>query len=120
MAHLDHIHLHVVDGARMVRFLETVLEAKEGFRPPFEFPGHWVYVEDKPAIHISIVAPRDGDLPRGLIGHVAVGVDDYETTRSRIQSTGFPWRLAGIPDTDIGQFFVDGPEGLLLEVQYRR
>jgi catechol 2,3-dioxygenase-like lactoylglutathione lyase family enzyme len=119
MARLDHIHLHVVDGPRMVRFLETVLEAKEGFRPPFEFPGHWVYVDDKPAIHISIVAPHENP-PRGIIGHVAFGVYDYEATKARIESTGYPWRLAGIPDTDIGQFFVDGPEGLLLEVQYRR
>lgn len=119
MPRLDHIHLHVVDGPRMVRFLETVLEAKEGFRPPFEFPGHWVYIEGKPAIHISIVAPHE-DPPRGIIGHVAFGVYDYEATKARIESTGYAWRLAGIPDTDIGQFFVDGPEGLLLEVQYRR
>lgn len=119
MAHLDHVHLHVTDGPRMVRFLETVLEAKEGERPPFDFPGHWVYVEDKPAIHISIVEPHD-DPPRGIIGHVAFGVYDFEATKARIESTGYPWRLAGIPGTPIGQFFVDGPDGLLLEVQYWR
>ena len=30
------------------------------------------------------------------------------------------WKLAGITDTEIGQFFVTSPEGLYLEVQYRR
>lgn len=119
MAKLDHINIHVVDGSRMVAFFEAVLGAKEGFRPPFGNPGHWVYVDDVPAIHIDVVA-RPDDFPRGIVNHIAFGVYEFEATKSRIEAAGWPYRITGIPASDIGQFFVDGPEGLLLEVQFRR
>lgn len=90
MGRLDHVNIQVVDGPRMVRFLETVLDAKEGPRPP------------------------------GIVNHVAFGVYDFEVVKARIESSGWRYRLTGIPETGIGQFFVEGPEGLLVEVQYRR
>lgn len=116
---LDHINIHVVDGPRMVKFLETVLEAEEGFRPPFDFPGHWVYVGGQPAIHLTVVE-RPADYPQGMINHIAFGVYDYDAAKARIESTGYPYKLSGIPETGIGQFFVTGPEGIRVEVQYRR
>lgn len=119
MAHLDHVNIHVVDGPRMVRFLERVLEAKEGFRPPFDFPGHWVYLDDKPALHLTVVQ-RSGGFPAGMINHVAFGVYDFDEAKARVEAAGYPWKLAGIPGTPVGQIFVTGPEGLLVEIQYRR
>jgi catechol 2,3-dioxygenase-like lactoylglutathione lyase family enzyme len=119
MPHLDHVNIHVADGPRMVRFLEQVLEAREGFRPPFDFPGHWVYLDDRPVIHLSVVE-RPADFPQGMINHVAFGVYDFEQARARVEASGYPWKLAGIPGTPIGQIFVTGPEGLLVEIQYRR
>lgn len=117
MPRLDHIHLHVADGPGMVAFLTTVLGAEEGFRPPFAFPGHWVYVDGVPAIHISIGARSEG---MGVIGHAAFGVYERGEAEARIKESGRPYRVTGIPGTPIGQFFVEGPEGLLLEVQFHR
>lgn len=119
MPRLDHVNIHVVDGPRMVRFLEQVLEAREGFRPPFDFPGHWVYLDEQPVIHLTVVE-RTADFPQGMINHVAFGVYEFEAARSRVEASGYPWQLAGIPGTPIGQIFVTGPEGLLVEIQYRR
>jgi catechol 2,3-dioxygenase-like lactoylglutathione lyase family enzyme len=119
MFKLDHVNIHVADGPRMVAFLEAVLEAREGFRPPFDFPGHWVYVDGAPAIHLTVVE-RDSDYPPGMVNHIAFGVYDFETAKARIEATGYPYRITGIPDSEIGQFFVTGPEGLLVEVQFRR
>lgn len=119
MPRLDHVNIHVVDGPRMVRFLEQVLEAREGFRPPFDFPGHWVYLDEQPVIHLTVVE-RTADFPQGMISHVAFGVYEFEPARSRVEASGYPWQLAGIPGTPIGQIFVTGPEGLLVEIQYRR
>ena len=119
MPRLDHVNIDVVDGACMVAFLEQVLDAKDGFRPPFVSPGHWIYVDGQPAIHLNLVE-RDRDYPRGLINHVAFGVSDFDTAKARIEAAGYPYRITGIPDSEIGQFFIEGPEGLLLEVQFRR
>lgn len=117
MARLDHIHIQAVNGPAMVAFLEGVLDAKEGPRPPFDFPGHWVYCDDRPAIHISIVEQNQG---MGMVSHIAFGVYDEAEARRRIEASGYPYRMTGIPGSDIGQFFVNGPEGLVVEVQFRR
>jgi catechol 2,3-dioxygenase-like lactoylglutathione lyase family enzyme len=116
---LDHVNIRVVDGPRMVKFFEDVLGAEDGFRPPFDFPGYWIYVDGKPAIHLTVVE-RAGDYPEGMIHHIAFGVYEFEPARARIEAAGYPYTLTGIPETGIGQFFVSGPEGLRLEVQFRR
>ena len=119
MPRLDHVNIHVRDGGRMVAFLEQVLGAEDGFRPPFDFPGHWIYVGGEPAIHLTVVE-RDEDYPAGLVNHVAFGVYDFDVAKERIEASGYPYKISGIPETGIGQFFVTGPEGLLVEVQFRR
>jgi catechol 2,3-dioxygenase-like lactoylglutathione lyase family enzyme len=118
MPGLDHVNLTVVDGPRMVRFLEQVLDAREGFRPDFGFPGHWIYLDDKPVIHLNVVE-RAGDFPEGIVNHIAFGVYESEEAKSRVEASGYPWKLGGIPGTPIGQIFVTGPEGLVVEIQYR-
>lgn len=119
MPHLDHVNITVADGPRMVRFLELVLDAKEGARPPFDFPGHWIYLGDRPVIHLG-VAKREADFPEGMVNHIAFGVYAFEAAKARVEASGYPWHLAGIPGTPIGQIFVTGPEGLVVEIQYAR
>lgn len=119
MFRLDHVNIHVVDGPRMVAFFDQVLTAKEGFRPPFDFPGHWIYVDGAPAIHLTVVE-RTGEFPPGMVNHIAFGVYDFDETKARIEAAGYAYRITGIPDSEIGQFFVTGPEGLLVEIQFRR
>jgi hypothetical protein len=101
----------------MVRFLETVLEAKEGFRPPFEHPGHWVYLDGSPAIHIDHARDREG--AGGVFDHIAFGVFDYEPLLERVKASGYDYKLAGVPG-GVGQIFVLGPEGIKIELQFRR
>lgn len=119
MPHLDHVNITVADGSRMVRFLEQVLGAAEGPRPPFDFPGHWLYLDGKPVVHLAVVE-RAADFPEGMVNHIAFGVYEFETAKARAEASGYPWKLAGIPGTPIGQIFVTGPEGLVVEIQYRR
>ena len=119
MFKLDHVNIHVVDGPRIVAFFDEVLGAKEGFRPPFDFPGHWIYVDGAPAIHLTVVE-RQGDFLAGMVNHIAFGVYDFDETKARIEAAGYAYRITGIPESEIGQFFVTGPEGLLVEIQFRR
>src|SRR5688572_12782739 len=119
MPRLDHINIHVTDTGTMVRFLETLLDAKEGFRPPFKHAGHWLYVDGQPVIHID-TKDRTEDFPPGIVNHVAFGVYDKADVLARAEKSGRPYHHAEIPGSGIGQVFVTGPEGLLVEVQYRQ
>ncbi|MDE1156169.1 MAG: hypothetical protein PW735_10625 [Acidobacteriaceae bacterium] len=55
MPRLDHVNIHTRDAPAMLGFLKTMLGAEEGFRPPFDVPGHWLYLDGHPAIHLNIV-----------------------------------------------------------------
>ena len=70
-------------------------------------------------VHLTVVG-RSADFPEGIVNHVAFGGYEFEKARSRVEASGSPWKLAGIPGTPIGQIFVTGPEGLLVEIQYAR
>lgn len=119
MPRLDHINIQARDMAAMVAFLETLLGAKEGFRPPFRNPGHWLYLDGQPVIHIDLPA-RDSDFPQGLVNHIAFGVYGRDEAMARAERTGCPIHHAEIPGSGIGQLFVTGPEGIRVEVQYRQ
>lgn len=118
MPRIDHVNIHARDRAAMIAFLEAVLGAKEGFRPPFKHPGHWLYLDGLPAIHLD-PSTRDDDFPTGIFNHVAFGVYDLETIQPRIEASGYRFEMAGIPG-GVGQIFVYGPEGIKLELQYHR
>ncbi len=118
MPQIDHINIRVRDGKAMVAFLETILGAKEGFRPPFKHSGHWVYVDGKPQIHIDLLDPDTPDV-RGNFDHVAFGVFEYAPLLERVKSTGFAYEEAGIPG-GVGQIFVYGPDHVKIELQFHR
>lgn len=119
MLGIDHVNIHARDPAAMARFLEAVLGAEEGFRPAFPHPGHWVYLDGRPCIHIDFA--REGEsLARGVFDHVAFGVyDDAAALLERVRASGYEHHLAGIPG-GVGQVFVLGPEGIKIELQYQR
>ncbi|MCQ1849822.1 VOC family protein [Neorhizobium galegae] len=119
MPRLDHVNIHTRDADAMVAFLGKVLGAEEGYRPPFSDPGRWLYLDGHPFIHLSIVT-RGEDFPPGMFNHVAFGFYDHDAAVERITATGYRFEHDAIPDTDIGQIFVYGPEGLKIELQYRR
>ncbi|HHY51170.1 MAG TPA: glyoxalase [Alphaproteobacteria bacterium] len=117
MPRLDHINIHARDVAAMAAFLEAIVGAKPGFRPPFEHPGHWLYLDGLPAIHLDHA--RGDEHPGGVVDHLAFGVYDYEPLIARVKASGYPYQLAGIPG-GVGQVFVTGPEGIRIELQYHR
>jgi catechol 2,3-dioxygenase-like lactoylglutathione lyase family enzyme len=119
MLRVDHINIHANDLPGMIRFLEAVLGAKEGFRPPFKHPGHWLYLDGQPLIHLDPAGAGESGT-RGVFDHIAFGVyDDFDSLKARVEAAGFEHFLAGIPG-GVGQIFVIGPENVKLELQYRR
>lgn len=119
MPRLDHVNIHTRDFGPMIAFLEKVLGAQEGFRPPFPFPGHWLYLDGHPFIHLNVVA-REDDFPAGMINHVAFGFFDRDAVLKDVEVSGYRFEHRAIPETDIGQIFIYGPEGIRIELQYRR
>ncbi len=115
MIALDHINIHAFDQEAVRDFLVAVLGVEEGFRPPFSFPGYWLYLDGKPLIHIQGRNPANSS--NGWVDHIAFGPFGFDQQKQRLDAAGFAYTEAGIPGTSIRQLFVSGPEGLKLELQ---
>lgn len=112
---LDHINIVSRDMDAMRDFLVEILDLKEGFRPPFDFPGYWLYLGDQPIIHLM---QRDADnAPVSWVDHLAFGPFNFDEQCARLDKLGYSYHLAGIPGAGIRQIFVAGPDGAKLEMQ---
>ena len=67
---LDHINIHTSKREETLKFYTEMLDFQEGFRPPFDFPGAWLYAGERAVIHLVV---REGCLlytspsPRDLL-----------------------------------------------------
>src|SRR5689334_11746829 len=113
----DHLNLRPRDMEAMRDFLVAVLDLKVGWRPPFTFPGYWLYdADDRPVIHLQ--PPGDGDQgTQPLFNHMAFGPYDLDARQAAISALGYACKRSRIPGTGIDQLFVIGPENIRVELQ---
>ena len=75
---MNHFTILTDDVAGTIRFYEEFLGLTSGPRPPFDFPGAWLYAGDRPILHVIGGRPS-GELKAGVIDHMAfsaVGLSD--------------------------------------------
>ncbi len=72
---INHFNLRA-DSAltrRLRDFYVDVVGMTEGWRPPFDFPGHWLYLGDQPVLHL-VADDQAAAVPaaqRPILDHVA-------------------------------------------------
>ena len=49
---LHHVNIHTTNVPRLVEWYTRVLNMPAGDRPPFPFPGAWLYMGDQAVIHL--------------------------------------------------------------------
>ncbi len=128
---INHILLRTKNLNKMVDFFIQVLELKKGYRPPFEFPGAWLWSGNKPLIHLSEINLTDNrqteylgaqnnstDTGTGIIEHIAFSGLDYPSLIERLKNEKLKFFERTIPVNEEHQVFIDGPEGLKVEIQF--
>ncbi len=129
---INHILINTKDMAAMILFFEQSLDLKNGPRPPFPFIGAWLWSKDAPIIHLVDTTPANqGDTSylkskeiaqrcgTGIIDHIAFGGKDYAALKARLKRHQLKFFERTVPLTREHQLFVDGPEGLRIEVQFQ-
>ena len=51
----DHINIRTANVTAMTAFYAEVLGLEEGWRPNFSFPGAWLYLAERPLMHLRYV-----------------------------------------------------------------
>ena len=114
MISFNHVNIRVADQETVRDFLAAVVGVKVGPRPPFTFHGYWLYLGDVPVIHL---APREAAGEIGWVNHIAFSGYDFDRKTAELRAAGFAIKTQMLPDSDVRQIFVSGPEGIRIELQ---
>ncbi len=116
---IDHINITTPRLEETRAFFITVLGLSEGFRPPFDFPGHWLYAGDKALVHLvgtgQAVTPSKGS----ALDHFAFEIGDYDAAVATLEAHRIEYRAIAVPGTAIRQLFIRDPNGVQVELNYR-
>lgn len=113
-------------------FYVDVLGLRDGARPPFPFPGYWLYCGDRDVLHIAGIVDDDPGLQQylgdrgegaelhggGAIDHVAFTASDAAGMGARFEKLGIAARHRKVPSLDLYQIFLDDPNGITIELNF--
>ncbi|MEX1107889.1 MAG: VOC family protein [Dongiaceae bacterium] len=114
---LDHYTIGTPDLGRSVAFYENAIGLTSGPRPPFDFPGAWLYAGDRPIVHL-FVADAPGAPRTGAFDHIAFTAQDIEAMVKRLEAGGIAYRRQTVPGRAAQQLFLTDPDGIQLELTF--
>lgn len=123
LTRIDHYNIHTTRLAATVDFYTRVLGLRNGERPPFAFPGAWLYLDDTPVVHLVDVggafrSGREGLRGTGVIDHVAFEARDLPAMRERLGRERVNFTERVVPRSGVTQIFIEDPDGLTLELNF--
>jgi catechol 2,3-dioxygenase-like lactoylglutathione lyase family enzyme len=118
--HLDHVTIRTRDLKATRSFFLTVFDLKEGERPLAirRIPGHWLYAEGHPLVHIIGSQGYGIDRSAEAIDHVGLRMTSYAEFRRKLDGLGIRYSLMDLGDIQERRLFLRAPGGPLLEVVF--
>jgi catechol 2,3-dioxygenase-like lactoylglutathione lyase family enzyme len=113
---MNHFNVLTNDVEATRRFYVDVLGLEEGYRPPFNFDGLWLYAGGRPILHIS--ASKLPDPCAGVIDHIAFSAKDLKATIARLRAGDIEYRLTRQVGTNLWQVFCHDPMGARVELDF--
>lgn len=98
-------------------FYIGLLGLTEGPRPPFDFPGAWLYAGDQALLHIVAGRPVP-DPPAGVLDHMAFSADQLGDTVARLKQHKIDYVLRRQPGYGPWQLFCHDPNGAKVELDF--
>jgi catechol 2,3-dioxygenase-like lactoylglutathione lyase family enzyme len=104
-----------------VAFYAEHLNLAPGARPPFTFPGAWLYAEGgrgkDPILHV-IAGVDSKRLVKGVIDHMAFSGKGLAQAVVRLKQRGVQYELRKLPAYGTWQLFFSDPNGAKVEIDF--
>jgi len=119
VAGMNHFTILTDDLARTLAFYDEYLGLKAGARPPFKFPGAWLYAEGGHDAILHIIAGVESNvLVKGVIDHMAFTGRDLPGTVKKLKDRGVSHELRRLPEYGTWQLFFHDPNGAKVEIDF--
>ena len=101
-------------------FYVEVVGLRVGWRPPFDFPGYWLYLGEQAVLPLVGVpgARADAATRGGTFDHVAFTFSGLAETEARLREQGIDYRSVRVPGTQQVQLFLTDPAGNGVELNF--
>lgn len=114
---LDHVNIRTANLDNMVAWYRDVLGMESGDRPPFPFPGAWLYAGDHAAVHLVGV----DEVPQSVepnIEHFAMSATGLADFVERLNASGTEFRAIRVPGINILQINVYDCDGNHIHIDF--
>ena len=114
---LDHVNLRSANLETLVEWYTDVLGMRKGERPPFSFPGAWMYAGDHAAVHLVGVdeQPSGGEPTLEHFALTATGLSDFI---ERLNQKGVEYWARRVPGFGILQINISDPDGNHIHIDF--
>ena len=118
---VNHFTVLTDDLPATLAFYEEFLNLKPGARPPFNFPGAWLYADGgrgKDAILHIIAGRPKAELVKGVIDHMAFSGKGLAAALGKLKARGLAYELRQLPSYGTWQLFFLDPNGAKVEIDF--
>ena len=117
----NHFTVLTDDLPSTLAFYEEHLNLKPGARPPFTFPGAWLYADGgkgpDPILHIVAGIKKDR-LVKGVIDHMAFSGQGLNAAVDKLKQRGVKFELRRLPHYGTWQLFFFDPNNARVEIDF--
>ena len=114
---MNHFTILTDDVDATVAFYRELLGLTDGPRPPFDFPGAWLYAAGTPILHVVGGRSRD-ELRPGVIDHMAFSATDLSDTLALLASRNVVHTCRRLPGAGTWQVFFHDLNGARVELDF--
>lgn len=122
LRNLNHLLVLADDLEATRAFYEEVLGLSVGPRPPFGFPGYWLYLGDRAVVHLAQRGAERGGTSdgagTGAIDHVAFEATGLADMVARLERHAVALQHRKVPGQGLHQVFVRDPNGVKIELNF--
>lgn len=129
---INHVLVRTTHLKNMSQFFTQAVGLEEGFHPPLNFSGTWLYSNDKLLVHlVEINSDSNGqsgylgqqssvaDIGLGAVDHIAFTGVNYPQLIEQLKQQHIEYFERTVPLTGEHQVFADGPDGLRLDLLFK-
>lgn len=114
----DHVNIRTANLEAMIAWYGEILGLHAGKRPPFAFPGAWLYLGDRAVVHL--VGRPDAPEPSDDLSleHFAFRAEGMSEFTARLEDKGIAHSIDPVPGIAVTQVNLHDPDGNHIHVDF--